>query len=614
MFTPETVIHNRYRIVHSIEGAKNETYEAFDTTQQQRVKLQAWATPDSSTLERLRHNANARSRSRHPVLPAVIEHFDAGEQYITVTEWIEGSTLAEQASVKGETFAPAEVLQWAEQLLDGLMILHRQVPVLAHGDIRADNIIITPSGTPKLLGTSLYAVGGTHAPTEEKDIYDTCALIYHLLTGVKAPTMASRSERGFLPTADMLNPAVPPSLGRLLDQGLSAQSEERFKSAFALQNALKRIVEHLNTDETVIAPPPPRTTPSLAAKLQQRQTSVNGDGEGSTPVESLPPASGGEGDVPIADEPAAPATLLESLMAEAPSTEEGTVAESPSDENVPSDAPAVFGFEPQPIAAEAASGESEPEDIPNPAPDPFKLSFESTEPPPYSEAERPTEPPPASEPPPSPPPPAPNNMNRLWFALGLGCLGAIFCVCCGLLGAVVYQWDTFMGEIEASGILDEAPAEDEESNNPFTPDNGTGTNGGDEENGNAGNNEEGITVSVFDIKIGDCFAEPSESESISEITLTDCDDPHDNEVYAFGLYPADEGADFPANEDLEAFADNFCFEEFEEYVGIPYNDSIYYYTYFQPTEMSWEDGDREIVCILYDQDGKMEGSKQNSQE
>ncbi len=605
MFTPETVIHNRYRIVRSIEGAKNETYEAFDTTQQQRVKLQAWATPDASTLERLRHNANARSRSRHPVLPAVIEHFDAGDQYITVTEWIEGSTLAEQASVKGEPFAPAEVLQWAEQLLDGLMVLHRQVPVLAHGDIRADNIIITPSGTPKLLGTSLYSVGGTHAPTEEKDIYDTSALLYHLLTGVKAPTMASRSERGFLPTAEMLNPAVPPSLGRLLDQGLSAQSEERFKSAFALQNALKRIVEHLNTDETVIAPPPPRTTPSLAAKLQQRQTAVNGDSEGSTPVDT-PPAQA-LGDVPVAPDPTTSPILLESLMAEAPPTEESAVAEPPSD----APEPAVFGFEPQPIAAEATNSETEPEEIPNPALDPFKLSFESTEPPPYSEAERPTEPPPASEPPPSPPPPPPNNMNRMWFAMGVGCLGAILCVCCGLIGVVAYQWDTFMAEIEASGILDEAPAEEEESNNPFNPDNGIGTNGGDEENGN---NEGGITVSVFDIKIGDCFAEPSESESISEITLTDCDDPHDNEVYAFGLYPADDGADFPAEEDLEEFADNFCFEEFEEYVGIPYSDSIYYYTYFQPTEMSWEDGDREIVCILYDQDGQMEGSKRNSQE
>lgn len=606
MFNPETVIHNHYRIVRPIENATSETYEAFDLTQQQSVKVQAWAVPDSSTLERLRHAANARQRSRHPSLPAMIEHFAEGDTYIAVTEWVDGPTLAERLQAQGAPFSPAEVLRWAEQLLNALMVLHRQVPVLAHGDIRAANLIETPSGVIELLGTNLYAVGGTSAPTEEKDIYDTCALIYHLLTEVKAPTLAGRRERGFLPTADMLNPTVPPSLGRLLAQGLSEQSEDRFKSAFALQNALARVKEHLNQDETVIAPPPSRTPPSLATKLQQRQnvpTNDTGDTESAAPADN-PVADTQPDGAPLPTDTATTETpgLLESLMADVaePATEENSASVTEKTTSFPE--PPAFEVEPEPIVPETLANETPPENVPNSAPDPFKLSFDASEPPPHPEAERPSEPPPTGESAP-PPPSSPGTLNRLWFALGVGCMGAILCVCCGLIGAVAYQWDTIVQDIEASDIFEEDSDPESVPANP-----GSGSNG------NIGNNEAGITVSVFDIKIGDCFAEPSENEFIEEITLTDCDEPHDNEVYAFGQYPADEDAEFPAEDDLDDFANDFCTAEFEDYVGIPYSDSIYYFTYFQPTEMSWEDGDREIVCILYDLDGKTEGSKQNSQE
>lgn len=608
MFTPETVIQNRYRIVRPLENAPGEVYEAFDENQQQPVTIQVWAIDKPSTLERLEHATNARRKSNHPALPKIVDHFAEGEQYVLVTEWMAGPTLAERLANQGTPFTPAEVLRWAEPLLEALIVLHRQIPVLAHGDIRAETIKEIPSGGIELLETNLYAVGGTNAPTEEEDIYDTCAFLYHLLTGVKPPAMAGRTARGFLPSADTLNPAVPTSLGTLLAQGLSENSEDRFKSAYALQNALKRIQEKLNEDETVIAPPPPRSTPSLAAKLQQRQ---------SAPTTSTENSADGNG-IPVLPLDTEGGTLL---PAELSSLETGYLGEPAS---LPLDAEATEAsqesqtplenamYEPQSNESTPLFTDTPPRATPNPSPDPFKLSFGESEPPHTSGTERPAEP---------PPPPPPSNQNRLWFALGVGCIAAILCICCGLIGLVAYQFDTIMEEIEAADINLEEPdsppdTPTEEGNNPFdSNDPNTSDESSNEDDTDNENTEDGgITVSVFDIKVGDCYQEPDATDFVTELTLVDCDEPHDNEIYAFGQYPADDNDAFPTDEELDDFSNEFCTEAFEEYVGISYDDSIFYITYLQPTEESWEDGDREVVCILYDQDGQMEGSKKDSQE
>lgn len=616
MFTPDTVIQNRYRIVRHLEGAQGEVYEAFDETQQQPVTVQVTAIPNADTLERIRHAANARSKSTHPSLPTIVDHFTDGEQYIMVTEWVHGTTLAERLAGQGTPFTPAQVLQWGIQLLDALMVLHRQMPTLAHGDVRAESLIETADGTIELLGTSLYAIGGTHAPTEDQDVYDVSATLYHLLTGVKAPTMAARKTRVFLPSADTLNPLVPASLSTLLTQGLSENEEDRFNSAYALQNALQRVQEKLNESATVIAPPPPRTTPSLAAKLQQRQGSPSGSEPSAT--SDTPPSEDGVVVVPI---------IAEST----PTADAARMYESSEDPVPPTtDGDSLFAtVQPTPSEHSDANGGSlfanDPSTTPPPAPDPFKLSFGSSEAPSDAgssrvESERPAGPPPASEPPPAapPPPPPPSNPNRLWFALGIGCIGAILCICCGLIGVVSSQWDSIVEELEAADITipePDAPAENNDNgneNNPFDSNDSNNSNEEDEENdiGDSG----GTTVSVFDIKVGDCYQDPEESDTVAELTLVDCDAPHDNEIYAFGLYPAGDDDPFPDEADLDEFSDEFCTEEFEAYVGIDYQDSIYYITYLQPTEGSWEDGDREVVCILYDQDGPMEGSKKDSQE
>lgn len=122
---------------------------------------------------------------------------------------------------------------------------------------------------------------------------------------------------------------------------------------------------------------------------------------------------------------------------------------------------------------------------------------------------------------------------------------------------------------------------------------------------------DGGSLSVFDLEVGDCFNVDDEAESIEEVEGVDCEDEHLYEVFALVDHPGDE---FPGDADLEEFAFEECEERFEDYVGTAYDDSIYYITYLTPSEGSWEEGDREVVCILeYGPEGEpVEGSARDS--
>lgn len=116
---------------------------------------------------------------------------------------------------------------------------------------------------------------------------------------------------------------------------------------------------------------------------------------------------------------------------------------------------------------------------------------------------------------------------------------------------------------------------------------------------------------VFELAVGDCFdnAEGSDAE-VSDVPIVDCAEPHDNEV--FHSFEAAEG-DFPGDDALVEQAEAECLPAFAEYVGAEYADSTLDIFPITPTSGSWENGDREVICALYDVDlEKLEGSMQGS--
>ena len=119
-------------------------------------------------------------------------------------------------------------------------------------------------------------------------------------------------------------------------------------------------------------------------------------------------------------------------------------------------------------------------------------------------------------------------------------------------------------------------------------------------------------VSALDLEAGLCFNDPGDEEQVRSVSRVACDQPHDNEVFAVFDYTG-QGEEFPGQEALGGQADEECEARFEDYVGIPYADSALRATYLTPSEQTWADGDREIVCYLYERDEQqLTGSMKDS--
>ncbi|MDX2024881.1 septum formation family protein [Microcella sp.] len=113
---------------------------------------------------------------------------------------------------------------------------------------------------------------------------------------------------------------------------------------------------------------------------------------------------------------------------------------------------------------------------------------------------------------------------------------------------------------------------------------------------------------VFTLQVGDCLNDATAAETVETIPTVPCDEPHDSEIYASIIM---EGDVFPGEDATIAQADQACLDAFAGFVGIDYADSLYYYSYYFPTEGSWAGGDREILCTIYDEAGQTTGSLQN---
>jgi hypothetical protein len=104
-------------------------------------------------------------------------------------------------------------------------------------------------------------------------------------------------------------------------------------------------------------------------------------------------------------------------------------------------------------------------------------------------------------------------------------------------------------------------------------------------------------IGAYDLKVGDCVMEPH--SEFNTIEWRPCSMPHEAEVFFTGdiAEPAD-GA-FPGDNAFDAFTEDQCLPAFEEYTGSIYStQSALDVSWFSPTEESWANGDRGIVCLI----------------
>ncbi len=106
------------------------------------------------------------------------------------------------------------------------------------------------------------------------------------------------------------------------------------------------------------------------------------------------------------------------------------------------------------------------------------------------------------------------------------------------------------------------------------------------------------SVAFSVLEIGDCIADPyanvADDAAVSVVEVVDCAEPHFGEVYAVGPMEADTYVE----DDIYAQADDLCFFAYENFMGISYADSMYYYEPYYPSAEGWNVGDRETTCVV----------------
>lgn len=140
-------------------------------------------------------------------------------------------------------------------------------------------------------------------------------------------------------------------------------------------------------------------------------------------------------------------------------------------------------------------------------------------------------------------------------------------------------------------------------------DGGTGSVGGDTDSGTdtGGNTDASGDEWAEGLYLGMCITDPyvgAETNENGAFTIgdyeeIDCNQTHYGEIYAIG-YSSLTTFD---NDALVTEIGDYCYVNFEPYVGLDYNESELYYDYWYPSQETWDSGDRVLVCLVTTVDG-----------
>ncbi len=272
--SPNTLLRNRYLIVRKIgHGGMGAVYEAKDQRLGHRVAVKQMTLSDETLVKAFEREGRMLAQLDHPVLPHVSDFFISDETHFLVMKYISGDDLKESLDKRAKPFPVEKVVEWLDQLLDGLEYLHSHSPPIIHRDIKPANLKLSSQGTIILLdfgiskggqldqtlltttNKSLFAFTLRYAPLEQmdgqgtdarSDLYSLAATFYHLLTATQLPTATTRAHAQIKYTPDPLlpanqiNPKVPQGLAALLSQAMALDPDNRPQSAKAMRAALRQ--------------------------------------------------------------------------------------------------------------------------------------------------------------------------------------------------------------------------------------------------------------------------------------------------------------------------------------------------------------------------------------
>ncbi len=283
----------RYRVVEQISLPRNQqdqgtAWLATDAQASNRYVLIREVVPQTETENKEQVVRGIAQRfaelGKHPGFPGVVDMFGERNSYYIVYQYIEGRSLANFLKDRGGFLPEALVVDYGIQLCDILLRLEEQQPVLIHGAINPDTIIISPDGkqiylilTPPFLPTATDGVKATawyHAPEQiegkvssASDIYGLGATLYSEVTGFDP-----REHMAFFyPPARSVNPLISTRLEKILKRALTNNVRRRYENPAILREELQTLSRLSTADAGPVLLGPGQQQRQIQKRLSQRR-------------------------------------------------------------------------------------------------------------------------------------------------------------------------------------------------------------------------------------------------------------------------------------------------------------------------------------------------------
>jgi serine/threonine-protein kinase len=289
---------HHYRITEKIgAGGQGSVYKAVDQRLGRTVVIKVLPTEltaKPANLKRFLREAQLCSQLDHPNICTIFDFGEADGMHYIAMQYVEGKTVRQL--VNGKPLGLASALSIAIQVCDGVAAAHARG--IIHRDIKAGNVIVTPSGQAKILDFGLaklvedeeiksnidlmdlteigvpYGTATYAAPEQARgdkvdhraDIFSTGVLLYELLAGIWAFQGKTVVEVRYAvmheqptPIAEMRPDPVPPRIQVILDKALAKDPRDRYQKITELRDELREVLREVNgtgatTGEEFFAP------------------------------------------------------------------------------------------------------------------------------------------------------------------------------------------------------------------------------------------------------------------------------------------------------------------------------------------------------------------------
>jgi eukaryotic-like serine/threonine-protein kinase len=279
----QTIAH--YNLLERLGiGALGDVYRARDLKVGRTVALMTPTPelfPDAGARDRFLAEARAATALNHPNIATLFDVVEDGERCHLAYEFAAGPSLRDEMG--GRAVNLRRAVEIGAQIADALAEGHSRG--LVHGDLRPENVVVTPKGSVKVLnfGLAQWTIGGRArrsasqpeglgvdpngvagylspeqalgGPIDDRsDLFSFGVVLYEMVSGRNpflgpGPSATVMNVVSATPPPPLAGPDVPADLSALIMNVMAKPVAARVQGALALSSDLRRIGAALDAKE-----------------------------------------------------------------------------------------------------------------------------------------------------------------------------------------------------------------------------------------------------------------------------------------------------------------------------------------------------------------------------